>query len=137
MFWENRRNDCAHAKGNIISYPHVESFWLFLQSNLPKFVVNGGREFILQGIKNHFDPTRTPVGTTIYPIINKIKTSIDIVDYKEFLQKLMDFSKDYDSKHYSLIMNDNLANMWPSLFQLPEVYCDVLVDILISDPSFC
>lgn len=32
----------------------------------------------------------------------------------------MDFSKDYDSKHYSLIMN-----------------CDVLVDILISDPSFC
>ncbi|WMX58986.1 hypothetical protein [Peribacillus sp. R9-11] len=137
VFWKNRRNDCAHAKGNTISYPHVESFWLFLQSNLPKFVVNGGREFILQSIKNHFDPTRTPVGITIDPIILKIKTSIDIVDYKEFLQKLKDFTIDYDLINSIINMNDNLANMWHSLFQLPEVYCDVLVDFLVSDPPFC
>jgi len=136
-FWKNRRNDSAHAKGNTISYPHVESFWLFLQSNLSKFVVNGGREFILQGIKNHFDPTRTPVDAAIEPIIKKINTSIDIIDYQDFLQKLKNFSIDYDSKLSGDSMNDNLANMWHSLFQLPEAYCNVLVDFLISEPSFC
>lgn len=44
LYWKNRRNDCAHFKKNIIDYFHVESFWLFLQSNLVKFAVNGSKE---------------------------------------------------------------------------------------------
>src|SRR5690606_11961493 len=47
IYWRRKRNDCAHSKDNLISYPHVESFWLFIQSNLNKFIVNGGRESLL------------------------------------------------------------------------------------------
>jgi hypothetical protein len=39
-YWRNRRNDCAHSKQNEINFPHVETFWLFIKSNLAKLVVN-------------------------------------------------------------------------------------------------
>lgn len=30
-YWRIIRNDCAHAKSNLISSPHVESLWLYLE----------------------------------------------------------------------------------------------------------
>jgi len=55
-YWKNRRNDCAHAKSNAIEGSHVEMMWLFIQSNLPKFVVNGSRAALLDKLGRHFDP---------------------------------------------------------------------------------
>ncbi|MBY6052780.1 hypothetical protein [Cytobacillus firmus] len=136
-FWKNRRNDCAHAKGNAVSYPHVEGFWLFIQSNLAKFVVNGGMKFILQEIRNHFDPARTPAETAIEPIIKQIPFSIDKVDYKEFLLELKDFSLAQHSKSAYLMIDKNIAEMWYQLFKLPENYFVELVDFLVKDHSFC
>ncbi len=54
-YWKNRRNDCAHYKSNIITYSHVEAFWAFLESNLTKLAVNGGKDALLQKIKDYFE----------------------------------------------------------------------------------
>lgn len=43
-YFRRGRNDCAHTKENIIDYSHVEAFWNFLKSYLPKFIINGGKE---------------------------------------------------------------------------------------------
>lgn len=53
-YWKRKRNECAHAKDTIIGYSHVDAFWLFLQSNLSKFAVNGGKEGLLARIDKHF-----------------------------------------------------------------------------------
>ncbi|EJV74387.1 hypothetical protein [Bacillus cereus] len=39
-YWRTLRNDCVHSKGNQFVAAHVESFWLFIQSNLPELVIN-------------------------------------------------------------------------------------------------
>lgn len=54
-YWRKLRNDSVHAKDNIIDYPHVESLWLFIQSILPKMIVNGGKESLIEDIKVYFD----------------------------------------------------------------------------------
>jgi len=62
-YWKNRRNDSAHAKDNMIGHEHVESFWSFLQSNLSKLVVNGGKAYLVNQIRVHYDYTLTAIGT--------------------------------------------------------------------------
>lgn len=137
LFWKNRRNDCAHAKGNTISSPHVEGFWLFIESNLAKFVVNGGMKFILQEIKNHFDPARTPIGTPVEPIIRQIPFTIEKIDYNDFLLELKDFSLNHRSKSVYKIFDKNIANMWFQLFILQDSYCEIIVDFLVKELTFC
>ncbi|MCD1162892.1 hypothetical protein [Peribacillus frigoritolerans] len=137
LFWKNRRNDCAHAKGNTISYPHVEGFWLFIQSNLAKFVINGGMKFILQEIRNHFDPARTPIGTPVEPIIRQIPFTIEKIDYNDFLLELKDFSLKQQSKSVYKIFDKNIANMWYQLFSLQDSYCEIIVNFLVKELSFC
>lgn len=83
IYWKDRRNDCAHAKGNYISYPHVEAFWLFVHSNYPKFVVNGGSAFIVEQIKDHYDISKTPPGQDILPILSKIPLAVEKIEYRD------------------------------------------------------
>lgn len=47
-YWKDRRNDCAHYKDNIIDTFHVESFWAFIESNLPKITIEGGPTVIIE-----------------------------------------------------------------------------------------
>lgn len=54
-YWRSLRNDCAHSKDNLIAAPHVESLWLFIQSILPKLVINGSKEFIMTELGEYFD----------------------------------------------------------------------------------
>lgn len=136
LYWKNRRNDCAHAKGNTISYPHVESFWLFIQSNLAKFVVNGGMKYILQKIRNHFDPTRTPSGTPIMPIIKQVTNAIEPVEFNQLLIELMEFTMSKYNKIVYLNLNEYLADMWLNMFELPEEYSEILVDYLVKEFEF-
>lgn len=136
LFWKNRRNDCAHAKGNIISYPHIEGFWLFIQSNLPKFVVNGGIELILQDIRAHFDPARTPIGTSIVPIIKKIPSAIEKVDFNEFLNLLKKFTDQRQSKSVYLNFEEDIVDMYYQMLSLPDPYNRLLVEFLVEKPKF-
>lgn len=136
LFWKNRRNDCAHAKGNIISHPHIEGFWLFIKSNLAKFVVNGGMNSILQEITNHFNPVRTPIATPIEPIIKQIPLAIEKIDMNQFLAQLKNFTLQQSILPYK-IFDKNIVNMWYKLFDLPDSYCEYIVNFLVEDPSFC
>lgn len=54
-YWRMLRNDCAHSKDNQIAAAHVESFWLFVQSILPKLVINGSKDFLLRELDEYFD----------------------------------------------------------------------------------
>ncbi len=53
-YWRNIRNSCAHAKGEIIDASTVESFWNYLKSNLAKFYVLGGKEYITKEFLDYF-----------------------------------------------------------------------------------
>lgn len=71
-YFKNIRNDCAHAKSNTISHPHVELLWLFIESNLNKFIVNGGKNGLIERIKKHYDTRITPPQIQIpYPLLMK------------------------------------------------------------------
>ncbi|MEN3134654.1 hypothetical protein [Bacillus albus] len=54
-YWRALRNDCVHSKDNLIAGAHVESFWLFVQSILPKLVINGSKDFLLNELEDYFD----------------------------------------------------------------------------------
>jgi hypothetical protein len=122
MFWKNRRNDCAHAKANAISQPYIETFWLFVQSNLPKLVVGGSRADLLQRIQQHFDPSVTPVGQSTGPLIAMISSSVVPADVSAFLGDVDAFFQ---------------ANLKPALFRkLSREECAFFADALKSaDPA--
>jgi len=97
VYFKCIRNDCAHAKSNIISSSHVETFWLFIQSNYSKFVVNGGRDGLLERIKIHYDPVYTKPGSDITPIVEDIITSMPVAEIPAFLRDV-----------YALLQTDSL-----------------------------
>lgn len=88
VYWRRKRNDCAHSKDNIISYPHVEAFWLFIQSNLNKFIVNGGREALLNKYEMHFDPILTKPGEDYEYLIEPIPLVVNKRDIPELLKEI-------------------------------------------------
>lgn len=136
IYWKNRRNDCAHAKGNAIDYPHVESFWLFIESNLPKFVVNGGRAHIVEQIKNYLNPSITPSGTDVGPIIKQVPFAVELIEYKEFLGELLKITKGNNRNFSFMFLDKPLILVWSEMFVLPEDRTKILIDFLIDNRKF-
>lgn len=87
-YWKARRNDAAHAKGNQLSNAHVEMLWLFIRSNLGRFVVNGGRKGLLERFRRHLDPTFTAPGTDFSDLVRQIPESMPPSEYQAFLSDL-------------------------------------------------
>lgn len=87
-YWKGRRNDCAHSKQNMIGYSHVETFWLFLRSNLAKFVVSGSKEGLINSIRDHFDYSLTPRGEDFSYLIEKIPTAVAVPDQLSFFNEV-------------------------------------------------
>ncbi|QUW39959.1 hypothetical protein [Bacillus cereus] len=87
-YWRKKRNECAHAKETIIGYSHVETFWLFLQSNLAKFVVNGGKEALLNKIEKHFDENYTQPNADVSYLIKEIPLVVKIHEIPELLKEI-------------------------------------------------
>ncbi|WP_121639702.1 hypothetical protein [Virgibacillus sp. Bac330] len=136
MFWKNRRNDCAHGKGNIISYPHVEGFWLFIQSNLGKFVVNGGMESLLNEIKNYFNPSVTPPDALISTIIERIPLTLEQNEYHDFFLELKSFSTQTFSSSPLLTEDEKIGLLWHKLLLSSESIQDKLIDFLLEEQTF-
>lgn len=89
-YWTYRRNDCAHSKENTISYSHVESFWLFLNSNLSKFVVEGGVNSLLQKVEKHFDLNFTSRKADFGNLIDEVPLVVKEEEVEYFLNELDD-----------------------------------------------
>lgn len=87
-FWKDRRNDCAHAKDNIINHHHVEIFWTFLKSNLSKITIEGGKQNLLNKFSDHFDATKTSRFESYNFLIEEIENSIEVVEIDEFIKVL-------------------------------------------------
>lgn len=134
FYWKDRRNDCAHAKGNIIDEAHVQAFWLFLQSNFMKFRVNGSKEYIIQQIKDFFNPTLTPPSAPIDPIIKQIPHSIGTNEAEIFFEELIDITTNFyvDGKR----LDTNKEILWERIFKfLDIVYIDILVKLLVKESN--
>lgn len=87
-YWKNKRNDCAHIRKNQINHSHVESFWLFIESNLGKLVVGGSREGLTEEIKKHFDRRKTPEGKDFSHLIESIASSVGFEELKVFFSEI-------------------------------------------------
>lgn len=88
-FWKDRRNDCAHFKHNAIEGHHVESFWSFIQSNLPKITVEGGMQTLINKIRDHFNPILTAPEKEYDQLVKEIETSIDAYKLGEFWETFL------------------------------------------------
>ncbi|WP_025720961.1 hypothetical protein [Paenibacillus polymyxa] len=131
FYWKDRRNDCAHAKGNKIGISHVETFWLFFESNLSKFVVNGGKESLIQRIMTYFDPVQTPRNHDPSLIINDIPKAIDTNEYIEILDVL------YSTTDDGPFLNESTFPFWNQLFNLNDAFIEKLIDFIKQKTKLC
>lgn len=130
-YWKDRRNDCAHAKGNQISYQHVEVFWLFIESNLAKFVVNGGKESLIEEIKVHFDWSVTPRSADYTKIIESISIVVEKPDHNEFLQDIYDYFSDKD-----ILTDETVLEFWATLLRIDGEFSNSTVKFLVDNGTF-
>ena len=100
-YWKNRRNDCAHSKSNIINASQVESFWFFIKSNLSKFIIIGGKDELLNKVKDHFDISKTPPNQDIEYIVKDIPSTVEPQEYEQFLNDLLNLVRTFDNSLFS------------------------------------
>lgn len=143
-YWRNIRNDCAHAKSNIIDYPHVEAFWLFIQANYDKFVVNGGRLGLMEKIKKHYDIRYTSPHANISYIVEAIKSSVSTNEIVDFIEEIyLFFSEDlklwnvFSSRHVAHSFWDEIvysedAILRESLLEFVKKEKDIFVDFIVE-----
>lgn len=124
-YWKDRRNDCAHLKDNCIDASHIESFWLFMRSNLNKINVVGGQSDLISKIKKHFDETYTPYGTDFHYLVKEIPNAIEVSDFKIFLDELSDFFNKLIDENF-FYMGDDTRFFYDMLNTLNDRYYDVM-----------
>ncbi|WP_321285810.1 hypothetical protein [uncultured Sunxiuqinia sp.] len=89
-YWRDRRNDCGHDKSNSIDYFHVEAFWSFIQSNLSRITIQGGKADLINSFLDFFDDIKTSADADITPLINRIPESVDIKELDDFWLELIE-----------------------------------------------
>ncbi|MEC1680163.1 hypothetical protein P9E06_20400 [Bacillus mojavensis] len=128
-YWKNRRNDCAHSKQNIIDYSHVEAFWQFLKSNLPKFVVNGGVDSLLQKIDRHFNPDFTSLKADYSKLLKEVPLILNNdEDIDKLIQGIYKVFIKYDGLH-PISPNERELSFYNELIKLSRVSQSV-VDLI-------
>jgi hypothetical protein len=148
LFWKDRRNDCAHFKFSQIEAAHVETFWLFLRSNLGRFVPNGSAEALVNQIKLHFDANHTPPNTPVEPLAAAISSSVNQNDLDQFFEDLVaTLSVQFLTKTHPRL--PELATLFDAVFATSEPntasrlarflkkHEDLLLGVLRRNPSRC
>lgn len=133
-YWRSKRNDCAHSKASIISYSHVESFWFFLQSNLSKFTVNGGKEGLLKKIMRHFNVRSTNSGTSSSYLIEEILHVVKQEEIEEFLIEVHSLFKKAFGYFYIEENNIEILSFWKQIANYENVSLrDGFLEFIKSD----
>lgn len=99
-YWRRIRNTCAHAKDSIISHSNVEAFWLFLESHLAKFIVNGGKQALLDKIQNHFDIKKSKPSFNFTYLVDQIPLVVKLSEIPGLLVEIYEnvVSLNYDKE---------------------------------------
>lgn len=116
-YWRNIRNDCAHGKSNLITYSHIETFWCFIQTYYTKFIINGGKNGLIDMIEKHYDPSLTDPQKSCDYIIENLKVGLLDEEIKDFLDELFEL---YNSKmwDWGYFDPDGRGNeLWSGLLQ--------------------
>lgn len=139
VYFKDKRNDCAHGK-DIVSYPHLECLWMFIQNHSGKFMVNGGIEGFVQRVKTHFNPAENDPTSDITELLSILPSVVNSDDYKTLFEHLFKVvpmhsrSRDYfknfwvsllewDDKireHLLNYLKDNLDNLEGFIFAYPK-----------------
>lgn len=147
-YWKNRRNDCAHYKDSEIQSSHIESFWLFIKSNLSKLVVSGSLDDLLNKIRKHFDYSQTAPDQNVEYIINDISKAVDKKQYDEFLDQTFNIINSLHEEFIPEFYSDELVHFFADLFKVNENdfikaltnYLKnnktLLLDILFANPKY-
>ncbi|MDT8980003.1 hypothetical protein RQP50_27615 [Paenibacillus sp. chi10] len=113
--WRKIRNTCAHAKDSIINHSQVEEFWSFVQSHLSKFIVNGGKQWLLEQIDKHFDPKYKKPNSAFDYLIEKIPNVVRSSEIPELLTEIY-------KEHIDLTFDDDhIKNrFWKEIFNCTD-----------------
>ena len=133
-YWRGIRNDCAHAKVNEIISAHVEAYWAFLKSNLPKLVVAGGKDSIINRIQKHFDDKYTPSNADPTPIIKDMAVGVKEDDLDEVFEELDRLTRD-DLAYVFWYTASKPASFWKGILELDGSISRKCVEFLINRPK--
>lgn len=106
------RNTCAHGKSGKIEYFHVENMWNFIQENFLKFVVNGGKQGIVQMIKDHYDTTITAVDEDPTYIVTNIMIGVKSDEMDELFEALYQMCKEEKPHANSFTSSWRQIELW-------------------------
>lgn len=126
VHFKDKRNDCAHGK-DIVSYPHVESLWMFIQNHSGKFMVNGGVEGYVQLVESHFNPAENDPTADFTELLNILPSVVHSEGYGTLFSKLFQVvTMRYRSRSY-------YKNFWISLLESDEAVRGQLLNYLKDD----
>lgn len=129
-FWKDRRNDCAHGKSNIIEINHVEAFWLFLQSNLSKFQVSGGKEALFNKIEDFFNDDITPKDANELIIIDDIPRAVYVEESKDFFEQIISLVSAKETWNSFSYLTNKEERLLVNLLKLPSDYRSIYFEVL-------
>jgi hypothetical protein len=139
-YWRGRRNDCAHHRDNAIRESHVESFWSFLEGNLWKITVEGGRATLINKFTRHYDSRYTPAGADVMPLIGEIKHAVEKSEMQDFWESLfavtnnlMDYEEEVGLIRKILSLND--VELTASLIKYISAQQNLLYGCINEFPS--
>lgn len=89
VYWRHLRNNCAHYKDSRVIPAHVLTLYAFIDSNLGKISVAGGKEDLLQLFKDYCDYTKYSQDESLTPLINKIHSNVEADDIHDFIVKVL------------------------------------------------
>lgn len=131
-YWKDRRNDCAHLKENLIDNSHVESFWLFITSNINKINVIGSDEDLISKIKNHYNVEFTPYFSDPTMLIKEIPSSISVEDFNDFLMEIESCFENIEKEDWFYI-GENAEFFYIMLNILDSTYYDIVKDFILKN----
>lgn len=140
-YWRDRRNDSVHYKENEINEHHVEAIWSFIQSNLSKITVEGGKESLLNKFAIHFDSTKTRPGLDYSHLVDEIPSSVELPEMTSFLTSLQDTINQffYDNDSFLEVCHKCL-NRLPAAYTERIIHYlrhkdDLYVSMILHNPS--
>lgn len=121
-YWKDRRNDCVHNKDNIIAISHVENFWSFLESNLPKITIEGGRVTLINKFKTFYDSNYTAANEDITPLLTEIKSAVHTNELDNFWNDLFPIANNIINYNGEILLAQKILKLDEDVLSKSLIY---------------